>query len=92
MRIVGKSRTHFHGTHKGCYIQIYREADSFLRENGRRFYIIVTAPSGGYLCDGWTRDHVVTMADAKREALYGAGLKARPTNHTGQAGEGDDRG
>lgn len=78
MRIISKSRNHFYGTHKGCTVEIDRERHQGLRDAGRRFYITVTHAGGGYLYDGWTEDHVVTMADAKREALYGAGLKKRP--------------
>lgn len=74
MRIISKSRNHFCGTHKGCTIEISRERDPTLAA----FYILVTAPDGGLLYDGWSRPGVLTMADAKREALYGSCLKARP--------------
>jgi len=67
MRIVSKSRTHFHGTHKGHSIEIERERDG-------RFYIIVKSFSGSYAYDGWAPETVTTMAAAKREAIRGACL------------------
>lgn len=72
MRIISKSRKHFHGTHKGAEILIEREPDG-------RFYIIVTAESGGRLYDGWARSEITRMVEAKREALYGSELATRPT-------------
>lgn len=78
MRIVDRGRKHFRGTHKGCEIEIEREpADA-----PGAFYIIVRGSSGNYLYDGWSPAGVLTMAEAKREALYGSTLKARPLNHT----------
>jgi hypothetical protein len=76
MRIISKSRDHFHATHKGCTISIERERDPDVPP----FYIIVTAPNGGYLYEGWAPASVLTMADAKREALYGSTLKTRPSS------------
>lgn len=79
MRIISKRRGWFNATHKGCEIQIERETDPVLREEGRLFYIIVIAPDGGHLYDGWSPIGANTMAEAKREALYGSQLKARPS-------------
>ncbi len=67
MRIISKSRKHFHGTHKGHEINIDRESDG-------RFYIIVKDFDGGYAYDGWTPGDVHTMPEAKREAIKGAML------------------
>lgn len=66
MRIISKSRNHFHGTHKGGEIEIERESDG-------RFYIRVRWKDGGYLFDGWARN-ATTMREAKREAIRGACL------------------
>ncbi|MBV8474094.1 MAG: hypothetical protein JO107_14840 [Hyphomicrobiales bacterium] len=67
MRIITKSRGHFHGTHKGATIIIDRDPDG-------TFYIIVTGKSGGHLYDGWAPHHIRTMLEAKREAVRGACL------------------
>lgn len=66
MRIISKSRTHFHGTHKGHTIEIEREPDG-------RFYIRVFSDHG-YAYNGWAPEDCRTMADAKREAIRGACL------------------
>jgi hypothetical protein len=62
MRIIEKTRDSFVGTHKGATIRVNRES------NGR-FYIIVHDEAGLYLCDGFADESVLTMADAKREAI-----------------------
>ncbi len=67
MRILKQTRREFHGTHKGASIDIDRELDG-------RFYIIVTASSGGYLYEGWAPEGITTMAAAKKEAIRGACL------------------
>ncbi|SFG85327.1 hypothetical protein [Methylobacterium gossipiicola] len=67
MRIEQQSARHFWGTHKGAQIQIDREPDG-------TFYIIVTTRNGGTLYDGWAPRDVVTMAQAKRQAVKGACL------------------
>jgi len=67
MRTLSKSRTHFHGTHKGATLDIEREADG-------RFYIMVAHKDGGYLYDGWAPESVRTMPQAKAEARRGACL------------------
>lgn len=67
MRIVSKSRNHFHGWLKGGEIDIQREPDG-------GFYIIVKWKDGGYLYDGWAPETVRTMREAKREAIRGAQL------------------
>lgn len=74
MRIKQQDRTGLLATHKGCEIQIDKEHG----QAPGRFYIIVKAPDGGCLYDGWSPPQVTTMAQAKREALYGSGLKAPP--------------
>jgi ferredoxin-NADP reductase len=71
MRVISKSRKHFHGTHKGGEINIEREPDG-------RFYIQVRWPDGGYIYDGWAPDSVRTMTAAKREAKRGACLDEEP--------------
>jgi len=72
MRTISKSRTAFHGSHKGAVIGIERE-------DGGRFYIRVTHKDGGYLYDGWAPETVRTMAEAKKEARRGACLDAVET-------------
>lgn len=67
MRTITKSRKHFYGSHKGSLIEIEREPDG-------RFYIVVRAPDGGYLYDGWAPQDVLTMPQAKAEARRGAHL------------------
>lgn len=75
MRIAGKDRHHFYGTHKGCLINIEREKPVGDPDVwGGKFYIQVRGKDGGYLYDGWSPAGVNTMAEAKREALRGAGL------------------
>lgn len=66
MRIISKSRNHFHGTHKGHIVEIEREGPS-------RFYIRVYSGLG-YAYDGYAPDDITSMAAAKREALRGACL------------------
>lgn len=73
MRIIEKRRGYFRGTHKGCEIEIERNREI----PDRKFYIIVRAADGGHLYDGWSPVGVDTMAEAKREALQGAGLESR---------------
>lgn len=73
MRIVSKSRDHFHGTHKGAVIEIDREKPSPPRGHSCRFYIRVF-DDHGYRYDGWSPKGVDTMAEAKREAVRGAML------------------
>lgn len=79
MRTLSKSRNHFHGTHKGHEIEIERErppVDSF---GERHFYIRVwSIKTGEHGYDGFSPAGVTTLAEAKREALYGAHLRARP--------------
>lgn len=65
MRVISKSRNHFHGTHKGASIAIERE------KNGR-FYIIVTWKDGGRMYDGWAPEEIRNMRAAKLEAMRGA--------------------
>lgn len=70
MRTLEKRRGYFHGTHKGATIQIERDR----ADERRRFYIIVWWKDGGRLYDGWAPEEITTMAEAKREAIKGAGL------------------
>lgn len=78
MRIISKSRTHFHGTHRGCEIVVEREPVSLIYPGLRhRFYITVTHADGGHLYDGWAPEDITTMKQARQEALRGAGLDAR---------------
>lgn len=74
MRILEQRRGYFRGTHKGCEIEIERDP----HVPGYRFYIIVRAPDGSHMYDGWAPESVTTIPAAKREALYGAMLKKRP--------------
>lgn len=77
MRTTSKSRNHFHGTHKGYQIEIERERPPFESFGERHFYIRVFN-GYGYAYDGYSPADVTTLAEAKREALYGACLKVRP--------------
>ena len=70
MRILKKSPGYFRGTHKGAEIEIERERDG---EYGK-FYIRVTWKNGCFLYDGYSPAGIETMAQAKREAIRGAGL------------------
>lgn len=72
MRIKESRRNFFLGTHKGATIQIDREGDG-------RFYILVWMEDGCLGYDGWAPDDIRTMRDAKREAIRGACLDARPS-------------
>lgn len=67
MRIKTETADYFVGSHKGGSIEIDREPDG-------RFFIQVRWKHGGYMYNGWAPDDVTTMADAKREAIKGAGL------------------
>lgn len=71
MRVRTETAAAFYGTHRGCTVQIDREPDGSMRG---RYYIIIKTEGGGVLYDGWAPAHTVTMRDAKREALRGAGL------------------
>lgn len=68
MRIIETGRGYFRGTHKGCSIEIERDRD----DPDRRFYIMVRAPDGSGLYDGWAPAEITTIAAAKKEALRGA--------------------
>ncbi len=72
MRLIEQNARQFPGTHKGATIEITRERPKALCP--LRFYIIVTAPDGGHLYDGWAPDTVTTMGAPKREAIKGACL------------------
>ena len=76
MRIVSKSRKHFHGTHKGYEVHIEREKCSDdVDVWGGAFYIKVRSlESGLHAYDGYSPAGVRTMKEAKREALQGAQL------------------
>lgn len=80
MRVCEQRRGYFCGTHKGCLITITRDHD--IPE--RHFYITVRDANGGggYLYDGYSPEGVTTIAQAKREALYGSYLKPRPEPQT----------
>lgn len=77
MRIISKSRQHFHGTHKGYVIEIERERPPVESFGDRHFYIRVFNEYG-HAYDGYSPAGVTTFAEAKREALYGACLAKRP--------------
>lgn len=72
MRIIEKRRGYFLGTHKGAQIEVMRDRGDFRH----RFYIRVRADNGegGHLYDGWSPEGIITMAQAKREAIRGACL------------------
>lgn len=78
MRILSKSRDHFYGTHKGYSIEIERERQPVEALGGRYRYYIWVYDGAGDAYDGYAPVSVTTMAEAKREALYGACLKERP--------------
>lgn len=90
MGAISKSRNHFHGTHKGHEIEIERERPPVESFGERHFYIRVFN-EWGHSYDGYAPAGVTTMAEAKREALYGACLKIRPApppnpvSHEGEA-------
>lgn len=67
MRIITQNAKRFEGTHKGAWIGIDREPDGL-------YYIMVRAKSGGILYDGWAPDTVMTIAQAKKQAVAGACL------------------
>lgn len=79
MRTLSKSRNHFHGTHKGYEIEIDRERPAVESFGERHFYIRVFNEHG-HAYDGYAPADLTTLAEAKREALYGAGLKPRPAH------------
>ena len=85
MRTLKRERGYFLGTHKGCEIEIQRDRDNVYRW----FYITVRTHKGegGYLYDGWSPEGVETIAQAKREACYGAGLDERPGSANAASGE-----
>lgn len=74
MRIIKEERGYFRGTHKGATIEIERDHDY----PDHKFYIRVKWKDGGYLYNGYSPESVLTMAQAKREACWGAGLDGRP--------------
>lgn len=75
MRIQKRERGYFRGTHKGHEIEIQADRDL----DDRHFYIWVRClESGLHAYDGYSPKGITTMAEAKREALYGSGLKIRP--------------
>ena len=63
VRTISKGRHDFCGTYKGYTINIERDHPS------QNWYIIVTAPSGGYVYDGWWRE---SEGKPLREAIYEA--------------------
>lgn len=67
MRIIKQTAREFLGTHKRHDVEIERQSDG-------SFYIIVSAPNGCKAYDGYAPRSVVTMAQAKREAIKGAML------------------
>ena len=71
MRIIHQDRDSFHGTHKGATITIEPDFDF---PHLHRFYIQVRWKDGGLLYDGYSPEHVRTIAEAKREAIRGAML------------------
>lgn len=70
MRIIEKRRGYFHGTHKGASITIERDREAI----NSKFYIQVRWKGGCFIYDGYAPPEVTTMAEAKREAIKGAGL------------------
>jgi hypothetical protein len=72
MRIQKQERGYFLGTHKGAQIEIERYRDM----PDRKFYIRVRDLNGegSMIYDGWSPEGIVTMAQAKREAIRGAML------------------
>jgi len=70
MDVLKSTRHSFWGRRPDADIEIDRDRSL----PGRTFYIRVTHVSGGMLYDGWAPEDVTTMAQAKAEALRGAGL------------------
>jgi hypothetical protein len=85
MRTISKSRNHFRGTHKGYDIEIERERPPVESFGERHFYIRVFNDYG-HAYDGYSPSGVTTLAEAKREALYGACLKPRPCSSKPEGG------
>lgn len=79
MRIIESKRGYFRGTHKAYEIEIEREIPPVESFGERHFYIRVSNDHG-HAYDGYSPAGVATMAEAKREALYGSGLKERPSS------------
>lgn len=79
MRVITSERGYFCGTHKGYTIEIERERPPVESFGERHFYIRVYN-GYGHAYDGYSPAGIRTMAEAKREALYGACLKKRPTS------------
>jgi hypothetical protein len=87
MRIIKSERGYFRGTHKGHEIEIQRDHDF----PDRHFYIWVRCLNSGlHAYDGYAPLGVTTMAEAKREALYGACLEPRPTAEWRKHSGGDN--
>lgn len=80
MRIIEKSRNLLRGTHKGYEIEIERERRQHphLDDLGLFYIRVWSIETGSHAYDGYSPAGVTTMAEAKREALYGSQLKARP--------------
>lgn len=71
MRIIKNERGYFRGTHKGAEVEIERDKDFA----DRKFYIrVIDLEDGCSLYDGYSPEGITTMAEAKREAIRGAGL------------------
>ena len=69
VRTISKGRHDFCGTYKGYTVNIDRDHPS------QNWYIIVTAPSGEYLYDGWWRESEgKPLREAIHEALRGSML------------------
>lgn len=63
----------FSKTYRKYFIQVSRDRKS------EDWYIIVQAPSGSYLYDGWWPESAYKpKEEAFQEALYGSCLKKRP--------------
>jgi len=84
--ITNYTGTEFLGRYKGCHVEVNREP------KGLGYYIIVDAPDGGGLYDGWWREgEYRPIDDAIYEALYGSKLLERPAEHDlSRAASGED--
>jgi hypothetical protein len=69
VQTISKGRHDFCGTYKGYSINIDRDHSS------QNWYIIVKAPDGGYVYDGWWRESEgKPLREAIHEALRGSML------------------
>ena len=71
LRTIEKMTNSFVGRYKGHIVDVHRDT------RGENWYVMVTAPDGCYVYDGWWRDSAYkTRRAAILEALIGSQLWA----------------